>query len=165
MHFLSCQIVLFLGFTCTASRLQRCNRSQHAFRHFAPHGLQQWYISFTRVCIIKLHILNTYVISFSHALLFLYFSETIAKEIMIPSVFTSYYAAQSLIESILPEQGWVDNCSVFYEVWGKLIYCPLSGPTELMWSLNRSFRFLSPTTSFHSRGLLEWSFLWCVSSW
>ncbi|CAG02911.1 unnamed protein product, partial [Tetraodon nigroviridis] len=34
-----------------------------------------------------------------------YSNETIAKEIMIPSVFTSYFAAKTLKESIIPEQG------------------------------------------------------------
>lgn len=87
---------------------------------------------FSLVYIIRFCTLNTHVISFSHALVFLYFSETIAKEIMIPSVFTSYFAAQKLKESIIPEQGWVDNCSVFKELWGKLMCCLLSWPTELI---------------------------------
>uniref|UniRef100_A0A3B5KEF8 RING-type E3 ubiquitin transferase n=1 Tax=Takifugu rubripes TaxID=31033 RepID=A0A3B5KEF8_TAKRU len=34
-----------------------------------------------------------------------YSNETIAKEILIPSVFTSYYAAQSIKNAIIPEQG------------------------------------------------------------
>lgn len=40
---------------------------------------------------------------------FLYFvsvSDTIADEIEIPSVFTSYYASQILRNFIIPEQGW-----------------------------------------------------------
>lgn len=37
--------------------------------------------------------------------LFVYFPETIAEEIEIPSVFTSYYAAQILRNFIIPEQG------------------------------------------------------------
>lgn len=36
---------------------------------------------------------------------FLYFPETIAEQIEIPSVFTSYYAAQILRNFIIPEQG------------------------------------------------------------
>lgn len=51
----------FLGFACTAGGIQRCNHSQHVFRHSAPHGLQQWYISFTRALIIKIYTLNTSV--------------------------------------------------------------------------------------------------------
>lgn len=38
-------------------------------------------------------------------LLFLLFPDTIAEEIEIPSVFTSYYASQILRNFIIPEQG------------------------------------------------------------
>lgn len=36
---------------------------------------------------------------------FIYISDTIAEEIEIPSVFTSFYASQILTSFIIPEQG------------------------------------------------------------
>lgn len=44
---------------------------------------------------------KTPYISFPH----LYCPETIAEEIKIPSVFTSYYAAQNLKNLMMPEEG------------------------------------------------------------
>lgn len=38
---------------------------------------------------------------------FFYSSETIAEEIEIPSVFTSYFASQNLRTRFIPEPGWV----------------------------------------------------------
>lgn len=46
---------------------------------------------------------------------FLNFTDTIAEEIEIPSVFTSYYASQILRNFIIPEQGYV-NISAFLEI-------------------------------------------------
>lgn len=39
-------------------------------------------------------------------MLFFSFSETIADQIEIPSVFTSSYAARRLKEEVIPEHGW-----------------------------------------------------------
>lgn len=57
---------------------------------------------------IQLHIHTIflkYVKFKSCVVFFLHFPETIAEEIEIPSVFTSYYASQILRNFIIPEQG------------------------------------------------------------